>query len=139
MADLYTAIRPAVEAGVARAATSQARAERAADGSDKTIALTLMGLPNVVGTCRLPPTRSCSTSRPLSCCPVCSDPLSDLKWSSHRMHFHSMNRLDPFRYCTQPPDHLSCGGQLLFLRTGSALNWAVDVQVIRVMMTAVVN
>lgn len=55
MADLYTAIRPAVEAGVARAATSQARAERAAAGSDKTIALTLMGLPNVVGTCRLPP------------------------------------------------------------------------------------
>ena len=55
MADLYTAIRPAVEAGAARAATSRAQPEKAAAGSDKTIALTLMGLPNVVRTCPPPP------------------------------------------------------------------------------------
>lgn len=48
MADLYAAIQPAVEAGLQRAREERAEAQEAAAAGHRTIALTLMGLPNVV-------------------------------------------------------------------------------------------
>lgn len=48
MAELYSAIQPAVEAGLWRAREDPAEAQEAAAAGHRTIALTLMGLPNVV-------------------------------------------------------------------------------------------